>query len=355
MKILITIALFFLSFIALAQHQDVFPTESGDLLLKHLKEQYKPMEVLDYGAARNKMYGKFDNKNGKIKCVYTGFEISVNPNGSSPKGEAFNKGINTEHTFPQSKGATGNAKSDIHHLFPTRVDVNGDRGHLPFKDINDNTTDNWYRLDYFGHSVPNSNIDEYSELDKKKFFEPREDHKGNVARALMYFYTMYQNQADQADNGFFQGMIPTLCAWHFQDAVDTDEWKRTWEISKVQDGKPNPFVLDCTLATRAYCSNIDTKCTTANDDISNIKLFGVVPNPAYEFAIIRYNIDIRANSGTLNVYNNLGQMVKTRKLDSVRQGPNEIQINVSDFQNGFYNFILEIDNETVLGKFSVIK
>ncbi len=354
MKILITISFFFLSFIALAQHQDVLSTESGDILLQHLKEQYKPSKVLDYGAARNKMYGEFDNKNGKIKCVYTGFEISVDPNGSSPKGEAFNKGINTEHSFPQSKGATGNAKSDIHHLFPTRIDVNGDRGHLPFKDINDSTTDNWYRLDYFGHSIPNSNIDEYSELDDKKFFEPREDHKGNVARAMMYFYTMYQNQADQSDNGYFQRMIPTLCAWHFQDAVDPAEWKRTWEISKVQDGKPNPFVLDCTLATRSYCSNIDTKCITANDDISTIKLFGVVPNPAYEFTTIRFTINQSVKKGNLKIYNNLGQLIEETSISNLYQGPNETQIDVSDFENGFYIFVLEIDGEKISGKISVI-
>ncbi len=355
MRISLSFFILFTFFNAYAQHQDVLPNESGDQLLKDLEIQYKPETVLDYGAARNMLYGKIDNKNGKLKGVYTGYEISVNPNGSSPKGEAFNKGINTEHTFPQSKGATGNAKSDMHHLFPTRIDVNGDRGHLPFRDIDDNITDNWYRLDYFGHSIPTSNIDEYSELDDKKYFEPREDHKGNVARAMMYFYTMYHDQADQADQGYFQGMIPTLCAWHYQDAVDPAEWKRTWEISKYQDGKPNPFVLDCTLATRSYCSNIDTKCTTANDDISNIKLYGIVPNPAYNFATIRYTLNQSAQGGNLEIYNNLGQIIIKKYIPNLRQGPNELPIDVSNLRNGFYIFVLKINGEKVTGKISVLK
>ena len=355
MKIILSLCFIFSFLITHAQQQDVLPNESGDILLQHLEEQYKPQTVLDYGAARNKMYGDIDNKNGKVKCVYTGFEISVNPNGNSPKGEAFNKGINTEHTFPQSRGATGNAKSDMHHLFPTRIDVNGDRGHLPFRDIDDSTTDTWYRNNEFTHRTPTSNIDEYSELDESHFFEPREDHKGNVARAMMYFYTMYHDQADQADNGYFQRMLPSLCKWHYQDAVDPAEWKRTWEISKYQDGKPNPFVLDCTLARRTYCMNLDTKCTTDIDDIPNIKLYGVAPNPAYETTTIRYILQQSAKTGVLKIYNSLGQNIETKIINNLHQGPNELPIDVSHFQNGFYSFILEIDHQKITGKISVIR
>ena len=40
--------------------------------------------------------------------------------------------MNTEHTWPQSKGATGAAKSDLHHLFPTDSKANSIRGNHPF-------------------------------------------------------------------------------------------------------------------------------------------------------------------------------------------------------------------------------
>ena len=238
-------------------HQDVLTGEQGSTLLDHLENNYKPSSVLSYGAARNKMFGEIDNVNDSIYCVYTNYRVYLNPNNTDFKGQAYDKGFNTEHTFPQSQGATGNAKSDLHHLFPTLIDVNGDRGHLPFADIDDNLTDTWYWGTSESSNVPNQNIDEYSELDKNDYFEPREAHKGNVARAMMYFYTMYHAQADQS---YFQGMIPTLCAWHYQDVVDQKEWDRTWAIAEIQSNKPNPFVLDCTLMERSYCSGMGYHC-----------------------------------------------------------------------------------------------
>jgi hypothetical protein len=46
-------------------------------------------------------------------------------------------------------------------------------------------------------TIPTSNIDEYSE-DTNSQFEPREDHKGNLARAAFYFYTMHANESFDA-------------------------------------------------------------------------------------------------------------------------------------------------------------
>ena len=79
---------------------------------------------------------------------------------------------------------------------------------------------------------------------------------------MMYFYTMYKNQADDADPEYFNGMIPTLCNWHFLDPVDTLEYERTNLIAKWQV-YPNPFVLDCSLASRTYCDIVNDACQLA--------------------------------------------------------------------------------------------
>ncbi|MOA33361.1 Extracellular ribonuclease precursor [compost metagenome] len=71
-------------------------------------------------------------------------------------------------------------------------------------------------------------------------FEPRNEHKGNVARALLYFYTVY-GQNSSTDMVNFRIEEPTLLKWHQQDPVDADERKRNDIVFGVQ-GNRNPFV-----------------------------------------------------------------------------------------------------------------
>ena len=80
-------------------------------------------------------------------------------------------------------------------------------------------------------------------------FEPREEQKGNTARAMVYFYTMYNNVAD---NNFWELQKEILLNWNFIDPPDNDEIDRTWSIASYQQNKPNPFVLDPTLFDRIY-------------------------------------------------------------------------------------------------------
>lgn len=350
----IFVLLFILLFAQAGQsqfHQDVLTGEQGSTLLDHLENNYKPSSVFSYGAARNKMFGEIDNVNDSIYCVYTNHRIYLNPNNSDFKGQAYSKGFNTEHTFPQSQGATGNAKSDVHHLFPTLIDVNGDRGHLPFKDINDSHTTTWYWGTNESSNVPNQNIDEYSELDKDDYFEPREVHKGNVARAMMYFYTMYHAQSDQS---YFQGMIPTLCAWHYQDAVDQKEWDRTWAIADIQSNKPNPFVLDCTLMERSYCSGMGYQCNPdAVEEQSIIELFGAHPNPVHLSVNIRFSLESAFAKGEIIVYDMMGKQVALRQMKNLVTGPNERVFDVSHWQSGFYFYTVQVDGGLASGKLVV--
>lgn len=229
--------------------QLIFPGLVGQQLLDSLVQAYKPATVLSYTAARNFMYTVLDNHDDSLTCVYTGFTAYLDPNAPDPIQAALAAGINNEHTWPQSLGATGNARADLHHLFPARADVNSDRGNLPFAEIPDPQTDRWYRLNSQQTAIPTQFIDEYSELDLNLNFEPREDHKGNVARAIFYFYTMYRLQADPT---FFLVQKENLRGWNVFDPPDAAELSRTELIAGQQEGKPNPFVLDTTLARRAY-------------------------------------------------------------------------------------------------------
>ncbi len=279
-----------------AQHEDVFPVYSGSELLDLLVENYKPSTVLSYGQARDTMFSKIDAVNDTLTCVYTGYPIYLDPN-QDPTVAAYMgggaNGVNTEHTYPTSKGAEGgNAKSDMHHLFPTRIDVNAARGNEPFAEIDDNLTTEWYYLDQLLSGVPGSNIDLFSEY-RAGGFEPRESHKGDIARAMFYFYTMYKVQADAADNAFFPAQQSTLCEWHLLDPVDEKEWERTYKIATRQDGKPNPFILDCTLAARTYCPGQDCGINDVDEpDAGNpYQLFQNSPNPFVGQTSVRYELN----------------------------------------------------------------
>lgn len=231
----------------------ILPQLSKFALVDELAKEYTPSKILNYDRARDQMFGIIDNRAGIVTDIYAGYPIRLTGNGN-PSQEAEKLRLNTEHVWPQSKGADkGNSRSDLHHLFPAREDINSERGNKPFDDIADTTTKKWYRNNTVQSTIPSSAIDEFSESTSSEF-EPREKVKGDIARAIFYFYTIYRNQAERVDLNYFQNQRQTLCKWNQQDLPDITEIERSHAIAQFQ-GNDNPFVLDVTLAERAYCDS----------------------------------------------------------------------------------------------------
>ena len=227
----------------------------GQELWDFVIDNYKTSNTLGYTDCRDTMYAVIDIKEGnQLTGVYSGYTITLDMN-QDPSANAYEQGINCEHTFPQSLGAGDEPmKSDIHHLFPTKSNINSSRGNDPFEEISDEETHIWYRNEYSQTSIPTEYIDEFAEKynppnQSEERFEPREEQKGNTARAMFYFYTMY---SDVADDDFWVLQKETLMDWHYYDEADEMETDRTWKIADYQDGLPNPFVLDSTLARRIW-------------------------------------------------------------------------------------------------------
>lgn len=284
---------FLLSTLVNAQ-DDILPGLEGQALLDALASEYRPASVLNYDEARDFMYGELDVVNDSIFCVYTGFGVSRSTGSIAPRTDAFNKGINTEHTWPQGFGAgQGNARSNLHHIFPSRIDVNGDRGSLPFGEIPDGQASRWYYLDQSQANIPPlATRHLYSELLSNERFEAREDHKGNIARAMFYFYTIYRAESDAEDPNFFPPQIQTLCSWHELDPIDARELARSEAIASRQDGKVNPFVVDCNLLSRTYCpSLLPSICLSNTEEVGNkpssaaVEHLGVGRNEQGVFAV----------------------------------------------------------------------
>lgn len=223
-----------------------------DDLLQYVQQNYTPSSTLGYNPARDILYSEIDAKpDNQLSGIYSGFTITLDPE-LDPSSDAYTKGINCEHTFPQSMGATDEPqKSDMHHLFPCKSNVNSSRGNDPFGDIPDEDTDNWYYSNIVAHTIPTSNLDLYAEKENDGIdrFEPRESVKGDIARAMFYFYCIYN---DAADDAFFEGQKDVLLQWHNQDPADEEETARTWRIAEYQHDLPNPFIIDQTLAERIW-------------------------------------------------------------------------------------------------------
>jgi len=270
----------------LTAQTEIFPELSGTALLDALVDEYKPQELLSLTQAKDTLYARIEARADSVHGIYTDFALFLPP-GQDPSQALFmgGSGINLEHSWPQSKGAgTGRpGRTDMHHLYPSRVIVNSERASFPFGEINDNDTDMWYYRAIERTSIPTSGIDLYSEsIDGK--FEPRESVKGDIARAMFYFYTMYKQDADNADPDFFEEQRATLCTWHYADPVDEIELTRTQRIASYQDGKVNPYVLDCTLAERAYCPD-GGQCGTVAVSIAG--------KQAIEFRLMQYGCNIQ--------------------------------------------------------------
>lgn len=169
---------------------------------------------LGYTTARDNMYGSIDNHGGVVEGVYTGRTATFNT-----RAGANANSFNTEHTFPQGMfNSNEPMRSDIHHLFPTDVAANSQRGNDPFGMVANPT---WTQ----GGSKSGGGK-----------FEPRDVQKGASARAMMYFVLRYQDYS-----GFFQSQENLLYGWHQQFPPDSSEKVRNDDIEALQNNR-NPFV-----------------------------------------------------------------------------------------------------------------
>lgn len=189
---------------------------------------------LGYSGARTQMYGFTDEVGGNIACIYTGFE-------QASEFTTFPDPINAEHIIPQSFfGGVTPMRSDIHILRPAHGSVNSARANYPYGEVNDNNA-NWYGVDgsgnYLSTGTQPSPDNQFSEREGS-LFEPREDKKGDVARQIFYFYTVYPTQGGSIDG---VGDLNQLYLWHIQDPVDAQELVRNDKIEQVQ-GNRNPYI-----------------------------------------------------------------------------------------------------------------
>jgi endonuclease I/chitodextrinase len=148
---------------------------------------------------------------------------------------------NREHTYPKSLGnpnlGSSGPGSDSHHLRPSDVGYNSQRGNLKFVDgsgDSGNSSGGWY---------------------------PGDEWKGDIARMMMYMYIRYGDRCKPNVVGIGSSsatpddMIDLFLKWNVEDPVsDFERQRNTYHDSQqtYAQGNRNPFIDNAYLATRIW-------------------------------------------------------------------------------------------------------
>jgi deoxyribonuclease-1 len=214
-------------------------TQNEDVLVKSCDavKNCTRQTSLGYERAREFLFGKYylvNTKNGygvqEMYCdrIYTAQDFKPGQGLPAPGIVPEDSVINTEHTWPQShfsgKYSKDLQKADLHHLFPTDSQMNSLRGNSMFGEVEFPTHYTKCNASKFGQGVGT----------RQNVFEPPQNHKGHIARALFYFAVRYDLQISAAEEVM-------LKKWNHESPVDQQELDRNGVIQSVQ-GNRNPFI-----------------------------------------------------------------------------------------------------------------
>lgn len=246
---------------------------------------------------------------------------------------------NREHTYPRSLGnpnlGSSGAGADAHHLRPSDVKYNSERGNKRFADGSGNSGDvsgGWY---------------------------PGDEWKGDVARMMMYMYLRYGNQCLPSVVGIGSNastpddMIDLFLKWNAEDPVSTLEDNRnTYHENKnnrYAQGNRNPFIDNPFLATKIWGnppSGINQPADrwgTLSNPKNGISTLKVYPNPVKGDTLF-FN---KTNSFSVEIFTVIGKRVLSKKIN------NNNKVDISTLKNGIYILKVFKNNASFIQKILV--
>ncbi|MEA4333724.1 endonuclease [Mycoplasma sp. 1232] len=202
--------------------------------------------------------GFYQSSNSPFRDIYfekdnTMLDIySENPTGTDPytyrsyptsnKASGESDGMNREHVIPQSWfSKLSPMVSDIHHIYPTDIKVNGVRSNYPH-DLVANASASWTSMN--GGKLGTNSIGMTS-------FEPINEFKGDIARSYLYFTVTYNDRNLAATSqSIFTRTVPyikehyfnTFANWTATDPVSPFDVARNNKIAAFEGGLRNPFI-----------------------------------------------------------------------------------------------------------------
>lgn len=150
--------------------------------------------------------------------------------------------FNREHIFPQGTfHKRYPMRSDFFHIYPTDGYVNGHRSNYPFGEVSN--------PEWTSTNGSKRGINTYGSY-RGVVFEPIDEFKGDIARALLYFATRYEDKVSSWNHPMLNGsrdvvysswFISLLLKWHKQDPVSLHESHRN-QVGYKYQGNRNPFI-----------------------------------------------------------------------------------------------------------------
>ena len=230
-------------------YYDAIDGKQDSVLKSTLGQIIRPHTAIPYGSGADKTWGVFyysdQDEEGYCMDMYCDKWKKFTSVG------AVVSGCNIEHSFAKSwwGGSKNDAYKDCYHLNPSNTTANSSRSNYPLgvptKDLKDQSVTGSLkvgRATYEGETF--------------WVFEPKDEYKGDFARAYFYMATCYGDELtwrlDNKDVGSKYAMrndsylefrdweIEVLITWHRQDPVSEKETKRMDAVSDFQHNR-NPF------------------------------------------------------------------------------------------------------------------
>ncbi len=338
-KITLTSLLLLVAALAFAQgnYYDAVINLTGQQLYSALHSLISTNTYSSYDGAKVFLFQDLDNTNGNVTCIYTGqvYYVGYNYTGSNNP--------NTEHTYAQSwfsSPQTSVKKADLHHLFPSNSVVNSSRGNYPLYTVANHSAATVYYEDTPWQSYRGLSATGYT------VFEPCDESKGDIARALLYFNTRYYDPLTQQN----VNMTPDLVQWHFADPPDATEIARNNAIYGFL-GNRNPFVDHPEFVGRIWGGSADDDPVAV--PAGNLTLKNLYPNP-FQTTTTLYLASKEAAPAKISVYDVRGRLIKTWPAN-LERGESRVSWDGTDANNGrvpagIYLLRVASGNETLTAK-----
>ena len=306
-----------------------------------------PYTIVDYALFDETMVANFaftDTTAGKkmATCVYSGERVLYTP----PFAWTPNTPFSREHTWCQSWMPSTSSLlpeyADQHHLFVVNQNLaNAVRSNHPLGEVV-NVTSSYLQGSYGSDAGGNL------------VYEPRESHKGNAARSLLYMSLRYNgvNGLDWTFNRLNNFILPSLnedpqdlqllLQWHLQDPPDAEEIARNDYIQSIQ-GNRNPFIDRPTWINFIDFTNLsyisgNLASLNENSQVKSVQLH-ISPMPFASSFDAQLLSDTRtAAQMRLVAYN--GQVVWSRNME-LNPGMNRLSVSDLEIADGLYILVVE--------------
>lgn len=300
-----------------------FVTDLHNLVNPHTEQFYS-----NYATRVISLFAARDTTDDRrvVTCVYSGEnKIYTEPF------DFTTVGFSREHTYCHSWMPTNPAQSlpeynDYHHLFPTNQNnANGVRSNYPLGKVV--TVSSSYLGAKFG-----------LDANGKMVYEPRDEHKGDAARAMMYEAICYNGVS--GNNWKFPSMISSSIPYG-QDQYILKQWAlsdlpSSWEISRndfidsLQNNR-NPFIDNPEYICYVNFSNMTYESNGCLADLEEqlAAAFVMYPNPT------KKELFLHVDATTIldfTIFDMQGRIIRKEDVN----GLSVVKFNTESIQSGSY-------------------